>query len=192
MTATWASGWATGDIVTAAEFRKGAGSIFDTTLGASAGNVDITGILGSYAHLMVMLYARGDAAASTVVNFLRLNNDSAANYDYQYVRGSAATVVAGESFTQNQLQVGNICGATAGANLFSVTQIFIPHYANTVNNKTFSSYEFMKLGTATGNLELVLLGGGWRSNAAINRLTFFPQSGNFVAGTRVTVYAMGA
>jgi hypothetical protein len=192
MTGTWATGWATGDIVTAAEFKKTAGAIFDSTLGASAANVDVTGISATYAHLMVSIYARGDVASTATAIGMQFNGDTAANYDFQMLQGSASVAAASETFAGTAANLGFASGNTAGANLFSSTEVFIPHYAGSTNNKQFVTIASVKTGTASGSMFVNVFGGGWRSTAAINRITFLPASGNFVTGTRVTVHALGA
>jgi hypothetical protein len=189
---SWSTGWATGDIVTAAEFRKGVGSIYDATLGVAAAQIDITGLIATYAHLLVALYPRNDIASAAVVVYARFNADAGANYDSQLLRGQAATASAVETFAAAQAQIGTMPGAAAPANVFGALQLFIPNYANSANNKSYSAVSNAKTGTTTGTFFLDCFAGGWRSNAAINRLTFFSSGGNFVAGTRITVYAMGA
>jgi hypothetical protein len=185
---SWATGWATGDIVTAAEFRKGVGAIYDTTLGAPAASIDITGILGSYPHLMIKLYQQ--AAGGNIM--LRFNGDAAANYDYQTFLGSATAAFVAENFAQTGILVGFTTGGGAGANVFQATTIFIPHYANSVNNKVAISLLAHKNSVVGGGLTAGMSTGFWRSNAAINRITISPVSGNLAAGTRLTLYAMGA
>ena len=44
----------------------------------------------------------------------------------------------------------------------------------------------------TDSYQSIVGGGEWRSTAAINRVTVFPATGNFIAGTRLTIYGMGA
>jgi hypothetical protein len=189
---TWPLGWATGDIETAAEFKKGIGAISDTTLGGSAANIDVTSIVATYAHLLVVIYARGDTALTSTPLSLRFNNDSAANYDYQQLKGSAAAATASETFAQTAMVAGNMAANTAGANLFSAHIMFIPHYAGSANNKIALSIASLKTGTTTGLMTDNLVGGFWRSSAAINRITLLPAFGNFVTGTRATIYGMGA
>lgn len=192
MTGTWALGWATNDIVTAAEYKKSVGAIFDTTLGGSAASIDITSISATYANLMLSVYARGDNAATTTSVLMRFNGDAGANYDWQQLRGAAAVASAAEAFANTTLATGVAPGNTAGANLFGALDIFIPHYAGSTNNKTFVSVSCAKVGTTTGLILVDHFGGGWRSNAAINQITLLPTSGNFVTGTRATLYALGA
>lgn len=180
-------------MMNALQFGKGWGCIADSTLGGSAASVDFPSIIGTYAHLMAVVYARGDLAALNVSIQMRLNNDSAANYDYQSLRGIAASTNAQETFGSTAgAVIGNMPTATAGANLFGVTTVFLPHYAGSSNNKACVSLSSMKVGTSTGNLFSDLYGGFWRSAAAISRITLVPSVGNFVAGTRVSLYAMGA
>lgn len=192
MPATWTSGWASGDIVTAAEFTKGMGAIYDTTLTGVAANVDVTGIVGTYAHLRVVTYARSDLAAGNSSINLRFNNDTAANYDIQYSGASTGTPAAFETFAATSIQVGTIPANTAGANLFGAAIIDIPHYAGSANNKVTVAKSSHKQGVAVGNLQAAVFAGFWRSNAAINRITFLPGGGNFQIGTRITIYASGS
>lgn len=192
MSGTWASGWIAGDIVTAAEFKKGAGSIFDTVLGASAATIDITGIVNSYAHLLVVASWRGDNASTQNV-LMRFNNDSGANYDYQIWAAAAASTTAAESFAQTGLRVGELTGTGATAGYFNGASIIIPNYAGTTANKNYLTLSGQKSGTLSGTLGVEIFSGGWRTvGTAINRLTFLPAAGNFIAGTRLTVYGLGA
>lgn len=178
--------------MTAAEFKKGAGSISDTTAGGAVANIDISGIVATYAHLLVAIYARGDTAAATIASGMRFNGDSAANYDYQALQGSAAVASANETFASTFLSTGFMPANTAGANLFSANLVFIPNYANATNNKQCISVGGLKVGVASTNLFALTVAGSWRSNAAINRITILPSAGNLVAGTRVTIYGLGA
>lgn len=192
MTGNWPANWATGDVLFASEYKKGIGAISDTTLGAPAANVDITSIVATYAHLMVVVYARCDVAlASSPIN-LRFNGDSAANYDTQELQCSGTGVNPSEIFAQTWMIAGHMPANTAGANLFGVSIGFIPHYAGSANNKMCLALSAIKTGVTAASMANTLGGGFWRSNAAVNRITLLPSSGNFVAGTRVTLYGMGA
>jgi hypothetical protein len=192
VTGTWPTSWSTGDVTLASEYRKGIGAISDTTLGGSAANVDIASIVGTYAHLLIFAYARGDTAATNTALGVRLNGDAAANYDYQQLGGVGTGVVSGEQFAQTLMSAGFMPANTAGANLFGAHCIFIPHYAGSTNNKVAVSISATKTGVTTATMFNYLVGAFWRSNAAINRITLLPAAGNFVAGTRVSLYGMGS
>jgi hypothetical protein len=192
MSGTIASGWVTGDIVTAGELTKMGGCVFDSTLAIAAASFDITGLPTTYAHLRVEVQARSDAAATDVVFFCRLNNDSAANYDTQYTRAYGASFDAIESLAATSITLGNIPAATAPASVPGGFEIVIPNYAATTFNKTLTSQGTHKYGTASTNARLWLAGGHWRSSAAINRITLTPSAGSLIVGSRVSVYVMGS
>lgn len=165
--------------------------IADVIAGGAVASIDLTSIPGTFAHLLAVSYVRCDLAATNNNLLARFNNDSAANYDYQRVYGAAAAASAAETFAQGFAILGGIAGNTAGANLFSGLITFIPHYAAAVNNKVALSLAALKFGVASGNMQAELNVGFWRSNNAINRISFLPGGGNLVAGSRVTLYGMG-
>ncbi len=162
----------------------------NSTLVGAAASISFTGINQTFAHLLVVAYLRGDTAAATVNTLMRFNGDSGANYDYQTVRGAASTTSAVEVFATTGILVGQVPANTAAANLFSAHQITIPHYAQASNNKASSSQHVMKIGTASGNLNVEGQAGFWRSNSAITQVSLTPAAGNFVAGSRVTLYGV--
>jgi hypothetical protein len=192
MTATWPSGWATGDIVTAAEYKKGVGAIYDTTLGSAAASIDITAIAQAYAHLRVVVYARGDTAATNTNILARFNGDTGANYYTQRLQGNGATASAIEALAQTSMIVGYMPAASASANSFSTSEFVIGHYAQGTNWKTLAGKTAMLQSGGSGNLFAAAIMGGWAAVAAITQITLLPAAGNFATGTRVTVYAMGA
>lgn len=194
MSGTWTSGWVTGDIVTAAEFRKGVGAIADTTLGASTASIDLTGLPTSYAHLMIVVNARSDAVATSVGLNMRLNNDAGAS---QYVTDTilgqtGPSTTYADQIAATSATVGNITGASANAGLTGSSVLWIPAYGGTTFIKRWLGIESVQWNTTAGTWYAGVAAGFWNSTAAINRITLLPTSGNFIAGTRVSVYAMGA
>lgn len=192
MSGTWASSWATGDVVTAAEFRKGMGCVADSTLGVAAASFDFTGLPTSYAHLVIELYARGDTAANNTLGLLRFNNDSAANYLWQRSSVTATTFTGVEGLAQSNITVGLMPAASAAANFFGVTRIYVPNYANTANYKSCVIANFIAWATTTGTMASEANGGIWRVANAINRVTVLPTAGSFAAGSRCSIYVMGS
>ena len=195
MTGTWATDWATNDVVTAAEFRKSVGCVFDSTLGGAAASIDITGIPTTYAHLMVLVYGRGDSASTAINVNARLNNDSATNYGWQYVSASGSTASAADqgAAAVTSILLGQLPAASAPANVFGQINTELAHYANATNQKTLSARSLERTAAiAASSMTIFTLGGVWTGTAAINRITLFPASGNFVAGTRASVYVMGS
>lgn len=189
---SWFNGWLPGDIPTAAEFKKGVGAIADTTLGGSAASIDLTGLPTSYAHLLVAIVGRGDTAASNVNVSLRFNNDSAANYSMQHIQGNTTTPTAAESVGQTSILCGFMAAASATAGHPGSLFISLPGYSGTTFFKQALCQVGLSLALTTTNSFVSQRMGVWASTAAINRLTLLPVSGNFIAGTRMTVYAMGS
>lgn len=162
-----------------------------TVTGSPAANIDFTSISGSYKHLQLWVQARGDDAAAFVLLGLRFNNDSSAIYDMQ--RSGATNATAGNAGLAAQTfgRSGVITAAGSSAtNNAGSTIINIPNYAGTVFNKmAHSSGGWMQTTTNTGfNVESnhVL----WRSTAAITRITLLPSAGNFIIGSRATLYGI--
>ncbi len=162
----------------------------NTTLGANAASIDFTGIPPDWAHLLVVAYLRGDVGAVATPINVRFNSDTGNNYDRQYDLGTGSTASAGESFAQTWAQVGNCAGGNAGANLFGALTLDIPFYSQASNNKVISSSWAGKWGTSSGNMESGMMSAFWRSSAAITTVSLMPTSGNFVSGSRVTLYGM--
>ena len=180
-------------VVPATQLPLGGLVRFYDSLLSSSGTFDVQNIPQVYAGLRIVVYGRSTESLELAVAMLAFNGDFGTNYDLQQVRTAAATTVGNEFFATGG-KAGNLPGATAVANSFSAITIEIPHYAGTVNHKTWISQWTEKLQAATGKLATATLAGFWRNAAAINRIGIYSQGGSqlLVAGSRCTVYGMGA
>lgn len=165
--------------------------IADSTLVGAAASIDLTSIPATFAQLVLFLSARTDAADTGGSALVRLNNDSGANYDYQQLSAGAAVASAAEAFAQTSAACLLAVGGSVTAGIFGGGELIIPNYASATPQKFFRSRSAFKTGTASGNIVIRDFAGFWRNAAVINRLTLLPPSGNFAAGTRVTLYGMG-
>lgn len=196
-TGTWPLGWATDDIVSAAEFAKGIGCISNTTLGADAASIDVTSIVASYAHLIVVGYLRSSVAAVGAQAFMRFNGDSgAAQYTWRdgAASGSGSTgdsAVKTGSDTTTPSSQNIVPGASATAGSYCTLFWLISHYAGTANQKSVT-YLGGVGADGTGVYHSCFGGGRWLSTSAINRITVSASSGNLVTGSRLSIYAMGS
>ncbi len=182
MTGTWSGGWATGDIVLAAEFAKGVGCISDTTLGVGAASIDVTGIIGGYAHLLVVAYLRSTTAALTTDLIIRFNGDSGSNYT-----GNGTTSATSITSANTDMP-----GASGTSGNFGAYGILIPNYASTTANKPVVMFgnHFDSGSTA---MQVGECGGGqWRNTSAIDQVTISAAAGSLDTGSRVSVYVMGS
>ena len=164
--------------------------IYSNTLSVSAASFDITPISGSYSALRLIALLRTDAAdvfgGSSLVRF---NNDSAANYLYQYVQGAGSGTAAGSNNAATAgfgpLEVDN----NATANYFGMGEMIVPFYANTTTFKP--AYISGGLSDPSDTNIVRPTAFTWKSTAAITRITVLPSAGsNFVAGSAVVLYGM--
>ena len=164
-----------------------------SVLAAYDTNTRLGGVLPTqYSHLKVIIHGRNDAAVTSAALAFVFNNDTSANYDYQnnLTRSAPNNVAAAAATSINfQSMVGN--SDTAGSAMYG--EFLIPDYQGTVFRKGILGGIWGKDGTdATGAtvFQTATGGGEWRSTAAITRLKIFPSVGNFMVGTRITLYGL--
>lgn len=162
----------------------------NTVIGSVAANWDRSTGLTGYNHLLLHIQARGDTAATDTPMLLRLNNDSAGNYDWQHSAASAAAITAAETFAATSVRIGSMPANTGGASLFNAATILIPNYGGAIANKSLTGECSLKIGTASGNLIRFSTAGFWRSSTAVTRVTILPTAGNLQIGSRLTIYGL--
>lgn len=167
-------------------------TIYDSTLQADAANFDVQNIPGGYKHLKIFLSGSTTHAAQTY-DFLHMtfNNDTGSNYSSELVQSFGTTDTPSEALAQAYLILALFPGGTSPAGCFGITEANIPDYAGTQFHKAFEARSAARLDTTSGNTQLLRSGGVWFSTNAITQITFTPSSGNFKAGSRLTVYGMG-
>jgi hypothetical protein len=163
---------------------------FDSTLGADAASFDVTGIPGTYKHLQINAQLRGAGSGGTAN--IRFNNDSSAIYDYSYMQsqGNGGAASQNAAVAQTSAFISALAGSAASAGIATAVLADIPNYAATVFHKTYSSRDFTASDDLVATQFVHLLGGRWRSTAAITRITIFPGTGDFLAGSRLSVYGL--
>jgi hypothetical protein len=156
--------------------------IFDSLLGADAASFDVTDIPGTYKHLKGYLQVRGTEAVPTQQAFLRYNNDSGANYSWVNTNsGSGGGLTAG--------RLGLTTGSIAVADCPSTHEFFIADYAGSV----FIKYGLVMAGFINPGVTSLCeaINHHWAAApAAVTRLTVFPNAGNWLAGSRFTLYGL--
>lgn len=176
--------------------RGGASSgttvISSQTLSGAAANLDFTGIAATYSLLRLYLLLRTDRASTNDTVMLRLNNDSGANYYWQYINAAGAGgAVTAEGIAATSAQAGFAPGSTATAGRFGVIVLELPFYAATAANKVFTSEYSAAIANTSGNTYRTVFGGTWASASAVTRLTILPGIGtNFLADSRGVLYGI--
>lgn len=156
-------------------------------LAAPAASIDIQSISGLYRHLWLEYFLRTDQVANESDLRIRFNNDSGANYAYQNLNASGglnSTSLFGQT---SILATAAITGSTAQAFSYGAGEILLPHYAS-ANHKIVLVRSVNK--SAGTTMRLVEVGGQWLAVAVINRITLSPASGNFVAGSQVSLFGV--
>ena len=155
--------------------------LFDSILGV-AGTFDANNLSQDYAHLTMRLSARGSQSENIIARF---NNDSGANYWQQVITATTNTVVSAGAAGQTSMHIGYVDPTTA--NWGSGMVIDVTNYSEvTPHFKTISA------SMAGGLSAFYWVGGGgmWGNTAAITRVQILPSAGNFIAGSRLTVYGL--
>jgi hypothetical protein len=148
----------------------------------------MVGITGTYAHLWLVAYLRTSEAVNTSEVLLRFNADASAAYWWQYLDGNGTVASAASGTSATSASIGVCPGDAAAATEFGSLHCQIPNYANTTSRKQLDA-DSTSIGATTVRRANGAL---WTSIAAVNRLTLMPGAGNFKAGSRVTVYGLGA
>jgi hypothetical protein len=140
-----------------------------------------------YKVLEIFLAVRLDTADTThQVNFT-INNDTGANYEWQDL-GAANTTLSGSAAAASANVPIFVTGDTETAAFATAVMMRIPFYSETTFNKN-GDLIYSRTSDSTSRMAWVSYAFGWKSTAAITRITFTPNvSGNFKAGTHLAIY----
>lgn len=152
--------------------------ISDKFLSIATANFDFTSIPQTFKHLAFLIDCIGDAGAVAIS--IRFNGDSGANYDYSRDGGaaSAQTVINATDMSPN-----NALNADRTSAL-----LILPNYA--VAEAGHSILSLHTWATAASMQSNGTGGGSWKTSAAINRVTLFPNAGNFATNSRCSLYGV--
>ena len=164
--------------------------ISDTVLGTTQASITVN-LPSTYQHAQIWVSARSDTAAINSPLRIRFNGDSATNYDNQAMYAQGATITAAESLATASPEIGFLAAASDAAGKWGQSFIDIADYTSTTQEKMATAKGSWVEANATSQVRQGLWTTHWRSTAAITSVTLFPGSGNFIAGSRVTVYGMG-
>lgn len=165
----------------------------DSTAPGNVASFDLTSLSGAYKHLLICAKLRSDVAAITDNCNIRVNNDSTSVYDEinTHVLNTTNTGEINGS-PSSAFQSTRVCGGNATSSTFSNALIWIVDYT-AVNRRGFLLYSGMIPNEGSAAAYTSYTGyGSYRGASAISRVTLTSGSGgNFVAGSRVTIFGMG-
>lgn len=166
--------------------------LFESTLGIAAASIDTGagGIAAGHGDLFCSFVGRSTNGAANSDNLqMQFNGDTAANYNWAWIRNSSGAVTAPSGLAAAFITIGQTTAALADASQPGEATWRIPAYDATTYFKTCDSTGGSMFAAGTSSYQTQFVMGNWLSTAAISRIKLFLLTGpNFVAGSRFVVY----
>jgi hypothetical protein len=153
--------------------------------GTSTSTITFSG-LASYASTYKHFQIRVVGRAGGLGFKLRLNGDTGSNYIGHQLFGSGSAVSSGLLTTDTSLSTAFTAASTSTANAFSAGVIDILD-AYAAKNKTMRTFTGM---TNNEYTFVALRSGLYLSTSSLTSITLLSESGNYVAGTRLSLYGI--
>lgn len=163
-------------------------SIATVTSTGSEASLSFTSISSSYKHLQIRTLVRLSASGTTPNDFKMQFNDATSTYRDHTLSGNGSTVTANND-TTTYFPMYNFPRTGMLASMYGVAIIDIIDYASTTKNKVFRMISGLDDNTG-GNGQIWLESGLWVDTSAITKITFTPQSANFVSGSTFALYGI--
>ena len=137
-----------------------------------------------YQHLQIRFVSRADADAGT--SYFRFNGDTGSNYAAHRLIGNGSSVgtLATTSSTFGFSGANQQSAGTTGS--FAASVFDILDFGSSAKNKTTRSLG----GVPNGSIQISFYSGVWLNTAALTSVTLFPNLGNFVTGSRFSLYGI--
>jgi len=168
--------------------------IQDINLSGTQATIDFTSIPQTYLSLQLRMFLRCDAAVANTTVAVRFNNNVSAVYNHIMMQVTAAgtTINSAEDTTPATFGSFSLCtGSTAAAGFYIQAVSDIVNYAaNGVTHNWVTAAHGLWVNGTNGHV-IRYQGGVCQDGTPINRITLLPSpSGNFVAGSRATLYGL--
>jgi hypothetical protein len=164
--------------------------LISTVLVGSGGTASVTftdgGAWSGYKHLQIRTIGRTTQTAVDSIQWLRFNGDTGTNYSYHVLYGNGSAVASAGATSQTLARISTDVGANSPANIFGLTIVDVLDAFSTTKNKTIRSLS----GAVLSSPWIVFTSGSWMSTTAVTSVTIYPNSGNFVAGSRFSLYGI--
>lgn len=173
------------------EVPLGLSLISETVLTVNAASVTFSDIPQGFRALALSLQLRYSSATEVDYIRLRFNADAGNNYDCQELLANGATLAGLGQRALTSAFFGVMEGASARASNWSPTLCFIFDYS-----RPAAETWMLALSAAFGNVSAdtdlfsAFEANRWRSTVAVTSITLLPNSGNLVAGSRLTLYGV--
>jgi len=173
-------------------FVSGMVPLQDIIATGTLASFDFQNIDQSFTWLQLRVSGRSDGAGTSYDLMMRVNNDSGNNYYDTYIQGvSTAAPTGGEQTSATQGRVGVVSGAGAISGYMAFNTIDINDYTYT-HQKHFVGLSHTLWGSTSSTHVTRIVGGICAQTAAITRITLYPSTGNWIAGSRATLFGISA
>jgi len=149
-------------------------------LGSTQSSITFSSIPQTFTDLVVVSSLRGSVADNNAGISV---NGSDANQSQRQLEGTGSSV-SSAAFT---FDVFLMCSSSNTADTFSNSTHYFPNYTGSTT-KSFS-VDTVSENNATQAFQRIIAGLN-NSTAAITSINFFPSSGNFVAGSTISLYGI--
>ena len=150
-----------------------------------------TSIGASYDHLCIKTSQRVDAAVYEQSTDLQFNGGGASVYSHTRLEARTTTPASASASGQAQILGPYSTGASALADTFAISTIWIPNYANTSNYKpVIITMALPNNSTTDYQWRIMKTAGLWSSASAIDSIKLLTSGGNFVQYSSFTLYGI--
>jgi hypothetical protein len=161
-------------------------------LGSSQSSVTFSS-LGTYAsaykHLQIRLTTRTSGGTTNEDTFLRVNGDTGSNYTWHQIYGDNGGSIEALAYPNSTSMNPMVTAAASNTStIFSQGIIDLLDAYSTTKNKTMRSIAGHN--GSTGASYMLFRSGVWRNTSSITSLTLAPSAGNFVTGSRFSLYGI--
>lgn len=163
--------------------------IASNTLSSSAASVTFSSIPNTYTDLVIRQTVRSTNSGQYSAPYLIRFNGTTTGYSNTFISANTGTpaVGSGRYTGTSYLYAGWENAASAGANTFSVDEIYIPSYTAS-QNKPLSIFNRTEDNTT---LTYGWVNAGlWSNTAAITSISIFPSGGNWASGSSFFLYGI--
>ena len=163
-------------------------AIASTTLSSNTADVTFSSIPGTYEHLQLRMFVRGNRSANWQWIYAQFNSDTGSNYAYSRLYGANSTASADKATAQTFAPLGFSTSNNSTANCFGVSVVDILDYASTDKYTTIRSICGQDQNNTNGTV--YLFSDLWLSTSAITSIRLYPVTDNWVAGSVFALYGL--
>lgn len=158
---------------------------------SGTGTVTFSSIPTGYTDLLIVVRGRGTYSANEVGVQVTFNGDTGANYDSEYLQANSSTVSAGATTGEAFANCGAIPAANSTAsNEPGHSKVTVFDYKGTTFTKKFAGDNGWRTADSAAGTITRQVFGNWSSTSAITSVTVALSNGNYVSGSKVSLYGI--